>query len=291
MKRILLTAAIAGASLAAATTAFAGEGYVTGNVSLRAGPDSGYPVVIGLRAGTPVMIEGCVDGWSWCDVSLGDDRGWVSGAYLQEEYDGRRVLVRDYGVRIGIPVVSFVFGDYWDHYYRGRSWYGNRDRYSRVQPRYYHGGSYGHSGGSYSHSGGSYSHGATYQDSHHETRPAYSTGTHNGSVATHGVTTQPSYQTQRTRSTSHSAPSYNGTTSQHQVPSASHMQQGGGNRTAPVERNTAQRSISGEQHSAAGQNRAAEAHAEKGTHGHESKSDSNNGGGRKDKDNKDGGGH
>jgi uncharacterized protein YraI len=285
MKRILLTAAIAGASLAAATTAFAGEGYVTANVSLRAGPDVGYPVVMGLRAGTPVMIEGCVDGWSWCDVSLGDDRGWVSGAYLQEEYGGHRVFVRDYGVRIGIPVVTFVFGDYWDHYYRGRSWYGHRDRYSHVQPHYYH------SGGSYSHSGSSYSHGTTYQDSHHETHPAYSTGMHSGSVATHSVTTQPSYQTHHSQSTSQSAPSHNSTTQRHEVTSTSHAQQGGVSQPAPAVHHAPQRSASGEQHSVAGQNRAAEAHAEKGTHGHESgKSDSNNGGGHKDKDNKDGGG-
>ena len=38
------------------------------NVSLRAGPDSSYPTVVGLRAGTPVSIAGCVDGWSWCDA-------------------------------------------------------------------------------------------------------------------------------------------------------------------------------------------------------------------------------
>ncbi len=292
MKRILLTAAIAGASLAAATTAFAGAGYVTANVSLLAGPDGNYPAVIGLRAGTPVMIEGCVDGWSWCDVSVGDDRGWVSGAYLQEEYGGRRVLVRDYGVHIGIPVVSFVFGDYWDHYYRGRSWYGNRDRYSHVQPYYYHSGSYGHSGGgSYSHSGSSYSHGTTYHNSHHESQPTYSTGAHSGSVATHSVTTRPSYQTQHTQSTHQSAPSHNSTTQHHEVTSASHAQQQGHvSQSAPGVHNTPQRSASGEQHSAAGQNRAAEAHAEKGTHGHESgKSDSNKGGGPKDKDNKDGG--
>ncbi|HEY2395415.1 MAG TPA: SH3 domain-containing protein [Rudaea sp.] len=185
MKRILLTA-IAGISLAAAATAFAAEGYVTANVSLRAGPDTGYPAVMGLRAGTPVFIEGCVDGWAWCDVSLGDDRGWVSGAYLQEEYDGRRVLVRDYGVRIGIPIVSFVFGDYWDHYYRGRSWYGNRERYSHVQPRYYHGGSYGHAG-AYGHSGSAYAHGPVHQDLHRESHPTYSGGMHGGAVATHGV--------------------------------------------------------------------------------------------------------
>ena len=292
MKRILLTAAIAGASLAAATTAFAGEGYITANVSLRAGPDAGYPAVMGLRVGTPVMIEGCVDGWSWCDVSVGEDRGWVSGAYLQEDYDGRRVLVRDYGVRIGIPVVSFVFGDYWDHHYRGRSWYSNRDRYSHVQPHYYHSNSYGHSGSSYSHTGGSYSHGTNYQDTHHETHPTYSTGTHSGSVATHSVTTQPSYQAQHTQSTSHSAPSHTNTTPRHEVTSTSHasgstshVQQGHVSQSAPVVHGTPQRSASGEQHSAAGQSHAAEAHADKGAHGH----DSNNGGGHKDKDNKDGG--
>ena len=191
MKRILLTAAIAGASLAAATTAFAGAGYVTANVSLLAGPDGNYPAVIGLRAGTPVMIEGCVDGWSWCDVSVGDDRGWVSGAYLQEEYDGRRVLVRDYGVQIGIPVVTFVFGDYWDHYYRGRSWYGNRDRYSHVQPYYYQAARTVTRAASYSHSGSSYSHGTTYQDSHHESQPPrIQRGLTAAAFATHSVTTR-----------------------------------------------------------------------------------------------------
>lgn len=267
MKRILLTAAIAGASLAAATTAFAAEGYVTANVSLRAGPDSGYPAVIGLRAGTPVYIQGCVDGWSWCDVSIGDDRGWVSGAYLQEEYGGRRVLIRDYGVRIGIPVVSFVFGDYWDHYYRGRSWYGNRDRYSRVQPRYYH------SGGSYGHAGGSYSHGSTYHDSHRDSHPTYSAGTHS-------VTTQPGYHTQHTQS----APSHNVTMQRRDATSVSHTQQQGHvSQSAPVMHGAPQRGSSGEQHSS-GQSRAAEAHADRGSHG-------NNGGGHKDKDSKDGGGH
>lgn len=154
MKR-LLGSALAVLSLCAATAAFAHEGYVTANVTLRAGPDAGYPGVLRLRAGTPIGIEGCVDGWSWCDVVAGEERGWVPGAYLQEEYDGRRVLVRDYGVRIGIPVVSFVFGNYWDNYYRGRSWYGHRERWSHVQPRYYSG-AYGHSGGSYDRSGGSY---------------------------------------------------------------------------------------------------------------------------------------
>ena len=133
MKRILSVAAL---SLFATTAAFAGQGYVTINVNLRAGPDSGYPDVAMLQGGTPVAIEGCVDGWSWCDVAYGDSRGWVPANYLQQEYQGQRVLVPEYGVRIGIPVVSFVFGSYWDSYYRDRSWYGSRERWSRVTPQY-----------------------------------------------------------------------------------------------------------------------------------------------------------
>lgn len=158
MKRIL-SASILGLSLCAAS-AFAADGFVTGNVNLRAGPDVSYPSVTVLPAGAPVAIYGCVDGWSWCDVSLGDDRGWVAGNFLQDEYQGQRVFIPEYGVQIGIPIVGFVFGTYWDTYYRNRSWYGNRERWSNFRPSYRpivgHGGSYGGSHG-YSHS--AYQHG------------------------------------------------------------------------------------------------------------------------------------
>ena len=135
MKRILPIAAF-GLSLIAIPSAFAADGYVTGNVSLRAGPDSSYPRVTMLRAGTPVAIEGCIDGWSWCDVATAEERGWVAGNFLQEEYRGQRVLIPEYGLQIGIPIVSFAFGAYWGDHYRSRSWYGNRERWSHVRPQY-----------------------------------------------------------------------------------------------------------------------------------------------------------
>jgi uncharacterized protein YraI len=148
MKRIPF-APVLGFSIFAVTSAFAADGYVTGDVNLRAGPDSSYPSVAMLDAGTAVAIQGCVDGWSWCDVAAGDNRGWVSGNFLQEEYQGQRVLVPDYGVQIGIPIVSFAFGSYWDEHYRNRSWYGERERWSHVTPQYrpvaIHGGSQGSS--------------------------------------------------------------------------------------------------------------------------------------------------
>ena len=135
MKRLISAATLAVALLSSAS-AFAYDGYVTRTVSLRAGPDSSYPAVARIRRGTSVVIEGCVDDWSWCDVSSRRDRGWISGNYLQHEYQGHRVLIPRYGVQIGIPIISFVFGSYWDDHYRSRSWYRERDRWSRVTPHY-----------------------------------------------------------------------------------------------------------------------------------------------------------
>ena len=60
----------------------------------------------------------------------------MTGNFLQEEYQGQRVLIPEYGLQIGIPIVSFAFGSYWEQHYRSRPWYGNRDHWSRVQPRY-----------------------------------------------------------------------------------------------------------------------------------------------------------
>jgi hypothetical protein len=47
-------------------------------VAMRAGPDSGYPLVASYGPGTPITVQGCVEGYAWCDV-IGPNgyRGWV----------------------------------------------------------------------------------------------------------------------------------------------------------------------------------------------------------------------
>ena len=120
--------------VSAVAPALAAPGFATGNVNLRAGPGTGYPQVTVLAAGQPVEIFGCLEGYNWCDVGANGTRGWVAGSYLQYIYEGQRVLVPDYGPRSGVPIVGFAFGDYWGRYYRGRSWYADRDRWGGPPP-------------------------------------------------------------------------------------------------------------------------------------------------------------
>jgi uncharacterized protein YraI len=51
-------------------------------VNLRSGPDRTFPLVTWFPAGTPVTVVGCLDGYRWCDVISGPNRGWVYAGFL-----------------------------------------------------------------------------------------------------------------------------------------------------------------------------------------------------------------
>ncbi|MBX4910753.1 MULTISPECIES: SH3 domain-containing protein [Rhizobium] len=138
MKNLIVKIAGAALLLLAPAIAQAAEGYSTANVNMRAGPSTRYPAVAVIPAGSSVEIRGCLSNVNWCDVEFYGGRGWVSGQYVQAVYQQRRVYVGpEYYRPLGIPMVTFSVGNYWDRYYRHRDFYRERDRWSRGPDYYY----------------------------------------------------------------------------------------------------------------------------------------------------------
>lgn len=126
MKRAWIAAALAGLSVAGlAAPAIAAPGYALGNVYMRSGPGVQYPSVAMLPAGASVEIIGCLVGESWCDISSGPVRGWVSGNFLGQMMGGQPLVM----IQPSYPVVVFNITTYWDNYYRDRPFYPQRPRY------------------------------------------------------------------------------------------------------------------------------------------------------------------
>lgn len=129
MTRMTRARLIACSVIAAAVvcgSALAEDAVTSKTANLRAGPGRDYPVVTRIPPGSSVEVAGCLDDYAWCDVIAGPDRGWVYSGNLEYPYEGQRVTILDVGPSIGLPIVTFSVGPYWDNYYRGRPWYGRR---------------------------------------------------------------------------------------------------------------------------------------------------------------------
>jgi len=108
--------------------------FTTQAVNVRAGPDRGFPLVTWLQAGTAVNLIGCIDGWRWCDVVVGFNRGWVYARYLSMRRRNQSLLILHNGRQLGIPLVTFTLGPYWDSHYRNRPWWNDRNDWARRPP-------------------------------------------------------------------------------------------------------------------------------------------------------------
>lgn len=104
---------------------------------LRAGPAREYPMVLQLPPNVPLAVQGCLSDYSWCDVIAPDsNRGWIYGGNLISPYQNAGVPVIQYGAMIGLPIVGFVLGSYWDSYYQGRPFYRDRPRWDTWSHRH-----------------------------------------------------------------------------------------------------------------------------------------------------------
>lgn len=148
MQKLLLLATVAALTVPMATSAPAqhtnwshqdrtSEGYMLRRSAMRAGPDRDYPLVRMIPNGRSVNVFGCLNDWSWCDISYRGDRGWVEGRRLGADYHGQRRPYSSAGVYLGIGVLTFVIGDYWDNYYRTRPFYGQRPQWERHYQEHY----------------------------------------------------------------------------------------------------------------------------------------------------------
>jgi uncharacterized protein YraI len=116
--------------------------YASKTVSMRAGPSRDYPVVATLLSGSSMTIYGCLQDYKWCDVVVGRYRGWVNSHGIVYPYQGENVPVMSYGSTLGLGIVSFNLGNYWDNYYTDYPWYPQRQNWSR-RPWAGYGSSYG----------------------------------------------------------------------------------------------------------------------------------------------------
>jgi uncharacterized protein YraI len=112
---------------------------LTAGVHLRAGPSIFYPSVMILGPGAVVQVFGCEQGFNWCDVQFGRDRGWVDAAFLQAQAPSGPVLIATSPMVVGVPVVPFVFNTYWSTWYPTRPWYARRAFYQSYWNRWPHG--------------------------------------------------------------------------------------------------------------------------------------------------------
>lgn len=122
------------ALLLVAAGAEAREAYTAVDTALFAGPDDDYPLVAEVDAGYPLEVYGCTGGYTWCDVGLDDNRGWIDGRDIEFAEDAERLPVYRYGPRFRVPIISFTIGSYWDRWYLRRPFYSERPHWLRHAP-------------------------------------------------------------------------------------------------------------------------------------------------------------
>lgn len=162
MRTILL--GVSALALSAATAA-ATPATVEGDLNVRAGPGTNYPVVGSFAAGEVVDVRGCTG--NWCRVAGGGDRGYASRSFLSLGGVARvapsTTVVEDYDTAYAYPPGYGYYDDgYYDYGYYGapyyygglgvgigvsRGWRGGNYRYGRRDWNRGDGGRAGWSGG------------------------------------------------------------------------------------------------------------------------------------------------
>lgn len=94
MKSLALTVASAIALTAAAPSfAQSTEARAGAEISARVSPSEFAPSIGVLELNQPVIIEGCLEDVSWCQISFDGQTAWASAEYLYVEEDAKAVAL------------------------------------------------------------------------------------------------------------------------------------------------------------------------------------------------------
>ena len=104
-------------------------------INVRAGPARDHALVACYGRGTPLAVQGCTDGYGWCDVIVpGGVRGEVLvGSVIYPFQDQERPL-QMYGTVVGIRIIGFSIRSYWGSYYPSRSRFASRPLGDHAPP-------------------------------------------------------------------------------------------------------------------------------------------------------------
>jgi uncharacterized protein YraI len=126
--KLLAATAILAAVMTLPAAAQAADAIAQHSGTLRAGPGSDFPEVDHISSGDSLQVYGCTDGYDWCDVSDGDNRGWFPGSRIAYMRDGSEEILPEVATVVGIGIVGFAVDEYWGAHYHSRPWF-NREHY------------------------------------------------------------------------------------------------------------------------------------------------------------------
>ncbi|WP_331371764.1 DUF1236 domain-containing protein [Sinorhizobium chiapasense] len=101
--------AAAGLMLAAgiSTTYAAMSAIAVTDLNIRAGPGPQYPTIGLVARGGAAILDGCIQGSNWCQVSVNGVRGWAYARYLTTDLGGSAVVVEQRRTELAIPSVTY----------------------------------------------------------------------------------------------------------------------------------------------------------------------------------------
>ena len=92
---------------AAPVYAQSAEAYAATDLNIRSGPGPQYDIVGVIPGGEATMVEGCLDGQSWCQVKFGDAMGWSYSDYLAVEVEEQAVALTTRPATVEMGTVTY----------------------------------------------------------------------------------------------------------------------------------------------------------------------------------------